>query len=52
MRMGEVEFDIHGGDTITILPGTPHNVTNTGSEPLKILCACHPPCSDEDTALL
>ena len=52
MRMGEAEFAIGSGDTITIPPGTPHNVTNTGSEPLKILCVCHPAYSDEDTALL
>ena len=52
MRLGETEFDIHSGDTITIPPGTRHNVTNTGIEPLKILCACHPAYSDDDTTLL
>ena len=52
MRMGAAEFAIGSGDTITIPPGTPHNVTNTGSEPLKILCVCHPAYSDDDTALL
>lgn len=52
MRLGAAEFAIRRGDTITIAPGTPHNVTNTGGEALKILCACHPPYSDEDTALL
>ena len=52
MRLGAAEFTIGSGDTITIPPGTPHNVTNAGSEPLKILCVCHPAYSDEDTALL
>ena len=52
MRMGEEEFPIAAGDTIAIAPGTPHNVTNTGVDALKILCACHPPYSDEDTRLL
>ena len=52
MRMGNSEFDIRAGDTITIPPGTPHNVTNSGREALKILCVCHPPYADEDTALL
>lgn len=52
MRLGTTEFDIHAGDTIMISPGTRHNVTNTAEEPLKILCVCHPPYSDEDTALL
>jgi len=52
MRMGTAEFDIRGGDTIIIAPGTPHNVTHTGGEALKILCVCHPPYADEDTRLL
>ena len=52
MRMGNAEFDIRCGDTITIAPGTKHNVTNAGSEALKILCVCHPAYSDEDTTLL
>ena len=52
MRLAGTEFDIYGGDTVTIPPGTPHNVTNTGREPLKILCVCHPPYADDDTALL
>ena len=52
MRLGETEFDIRRGDTITIAPGTRHNVTNSGSEALIILCACHPAYSDEDTVLL
>ena len=52
MRMGKVEFDIRSGDTITIPPGTPHNVTNTGDAALKILCVCHPAYADDDTALL
>ena len=28
------------------------DVTSTGSEPLRILCVCHPPYADEDTVLL
>lgn len=52
MRLGKNEFDIRAGDTITIAPGTNHNVTNTGTEALKILCVCYPAYSDEDTALL
>ena len=51
MRMGNAEFDIQCGDTITIPPGTLHNVTNIGDQPLKILCACHPAYSDGDTDL-
>ena len=52
MRLGEREFAISAGDSIVIAPGTAHNVTNTGGDSLKILCACHPPYADEDTELL
>ena len=52
MRLGQEVFEIRRGDTIAIPPGTAHNVTNTGSEALRILCACHPPYADDDTRLL
>lgn len=52
MRVGDAEFDIVSGDTIKIPPGTPHNVTNTGAVPLKILCSCYPPYSHDDTDLI
>ena len=51
MRMGSAEFEIRCGDTITIPPGTLHNVTNIGGQPLKIHCVCHPAYSDGDTDL-
>jgi len=37
------------GDTICIMPGTNHNIENTGKEDLKILCSCSPAYSHEDT---
>ena len=52
MQLGTVEFNIRRGDTITIAPGTPHNVANSGDQPMKILCVCHPAYADEDTELL
>ncbi|PKM45292.1 MAG: hypothetical protein CVV05_07965 [Gammaproteobacteria bacterium HGW-Gammaproteobacteria-1] len=52
MRLGDEEFTIVPGDTVCIPPGTPHAVSNTGSEPLHILCCCAPPYSHEDTELL
>jgi mannose-6-phosphate isomerase-like protein (cupin superfamily) len=52
MRHGEAVFPVSAGDTICIPPGTPHNIENTGSTPLKILCTCSPPYSHEDTELL
>lgn len=52
MRLGEDLFRVRAGDTICIAPGTPHCVENTGAVPLKILCACSPAYSHEDTELL
>ena len=51
MRLGNEQFEIKTGDTICILPGTPHQVRNTGTMDLKILCCCSPPYSHEDTEL-
>ena len=52
MRLGESVFVVHAGDTICIPPGTPHCIENTGAVPLKILCACSPAYSHEDTELV
>ncbi len=52
MRLGDGEFSVKTGDTVNIPPGTPHRISNTGDVDLKILCACTPPYSHEDTELL
>ena len=52
MRLGSDEFDVRVGDTICIPPGTPHCITNTSNEPLRILCCCAPPYSHDDTEVL
>ncbi len=52
MRLGEKSFEVAAGDTVCILPGTPHAVTNTGKTPLHILCCCAPPYAHDDTELL
>jgi mannose-6-phosphate isomerase-like protein (cupin superfamily) len=52
MTLGKDQFEIKAGDTICILPGTPHRVRNTGTAPLKILCCCSPAYSHEDTELV
>lgn len=52
MTLGEQRFAVAAGDTVCIAPGTPHCVENTGELPLKILCACSPAYSHEDTELL
>ena len=52
ITLGDAKFEVHAGDTIGIMPGTPHCIQNSGSEPLKILCCCSPPYSHDDTILL
>ncbi len=52
MRIEDRQFTIAAGDTICIQPGAQHMVTNTGNQPLVILCCCAPPYSHEDTELL
>jgi mannose-6-phosphate isomerase-like protein (cupin superfamily) len=52
MTLGERQFEITVGDSIAILPGTPHCVENHGSEALHMLCCCAPAYSHDDTELL
>lgn len=52
MRLGAERFAIAPGDTVRILPGTPHGLKNTGPAPLVVLCACAPPYRHDDTELL
>jgi mannose-6-phosphate isomerase-like protein (cupin superfamily) len=34
--VGETEYNVGDGDTVIVPAGTPHNVMNTGTEPLKL----------------
>jgi mannose-6-phosphate isomerase-like protein (cupin superfamily) len=52
MTLGAERFEVRAGDTVAIAPGTPHCVENTGDAPLRILCACSPAYSHDDTDLL
>lgn len=52
MRLGQERFDVGAGDTVAILPGTPHKLENGHDAPLVLLCACAPAYSHEDTRLL
>ena len=52
MTLGGERFAVGVGDTICIVPGTPHCIECTGQAPLKILCACAPAYSHDDTELL
>ncbi len=51
LRVDGEERMIGEGDCALIPPGARHKVFNAGSEPLRIVCACSPPYSDEDTCL-
>jgi mannose-6-phosphate isomerase-like protein (cupin superfamily) len=52
MRLEDDVFAVKEGDSICIHPGTAHNIRNCGDVELKILCACAPAYSHEDTELL
>ncbi len=51
MYLGDAIFPLEPGDTVCIRPGTPHKLCNTGAGPLRILCACTPAYSHDDTEL-
>ena len=42
---------ISRGDCALIPPGARHKLFNVAHEPLRVVCACSPPYSDEDTCL-
>jgi len=52
MRLGDSDLSINKGDTIVILPGTIHNVTNSGRDDMYIMCSCSPAYSHDDTELV
>ncbi|MBD3669520.1 MAG: cupin domain-containing protein [Gammaproteobacteria bacterium] len=52
MTLGDAQFKVGVGDTISIEPGTAHCIENRGSQELKILCSCSPAYSHDDTELL
>jgi mannose-6-phosphate isomerase-like protein (cupin superfamily) len=52
MRLGGRSFAVAAGDTVCILPGTPHALLNDGTEDLVLLCACSPAYAHDDTELL
>jgi mannose-6-phosphate isomerase-like protein (cupin superfamily) len=51
MRLGGEIMGVTAGDAVFIGPDTIHNIKNTGSGALRILCICCPPYSHEDTEL-
>lgn len=52
MTLGGEQFAVRAGDTIAIAPGTLHCIANTGDVPLKIICACSPAYSHDDTEVM
>jgi len=52
MTLDNDVFAVQTGDTICILPATPHCIENTSNEELVILCCCSPAYADDDTELL
>jgi mannose-6-phosphate isomerase-like protein (cupin superfamily) len=52
VRVGHEYREVAAGDAIAIPPGTLHQMTCLGSEPLVFLCCCAPPYEDEDTVLM
>jgi mannose-6-phosphate isomerase-like protein (cupin superfamily) len=48
LRMGEEERAVRKGDAIFIPRMTPHELTNTGSEPMRIMLVCGPAYFRED----
>lgn len=54
--VGRLQIDgeeriVRAGDCALIPPGARHKLFNIGESPLRIVCACSPPYSDEDTCL-
>jgi len=47
---GEVR-EVAPGDAIAILPGQIHQIWNTGSDVLRLLCCCAPGYEHEDTVM-
>lgn len=45
------ERDVSAGDCALIPPGARHKIFNTGAAPLRIVCACAPAYSQQDTVL-
>ncbi|MFO7946669.1 MAG: cupin domain-containing protein [Armatimonadota bacterium] len=51
LHLGGRLVEMRPGDAHLIPPGTEHWVTALPGAPLRFLCACSPPYSDDDTEL-
>ena len=52
MEVEEEREEVSAGEAIFIRKGEAHCIENIGTAPLRFLCICSPPYSDEDTLLL
>ena len=51
MEVEEEREEVSAGEAILIRKGEAHCIENIGTAPLRFLCICSPPYSDEDTLL-
>src|SRR5215207_5162914 len=51
LRIDGEEREIRSGDCAVIPPGARHKLWNTGDDVLRVVCACAPAYSHEDTVL-
>jgi len=51
LRIEDEERPVRTGDCAVIPPGARHKLWNTGDDVLRVVCACSPAYSHEDTVL-
>jgi mannose-6-phosphate isomerase-like protein (cupin superfamily) len=52
MKIDGEEQQVNQGDTVIILPGMRHKITNNGTAPLVLLACCSPQWTAEDQMLV
>ena len=52
LTLADEIIEVEEGDSVCIHPGMPHNIKNTGTKVLRILCCCSPAYSHDDTEIL
>jgi mannose-6-phosphate isomerase-like protein (cupin superfamily) len=51
MKINDEEEQVNPGDTVIIIPGMRHKITNNGTVPLVLLACCSPEWTAEDQVL-
>jgi mannose-6-phosphate isomerase-like protein (cupin superfamily) len=52
MKIDGEEQQVNPGDTVVILPGMRHKITNNGDVPLVLLACCSPEWTPEDQVMV